>query len=465
MLLFAISSFGTKVIGFLLVPLYTHCLTTAEYGTADMVYTIVQLAVPVLSVDIADGVIRFVLEKDRNASSVLLTALKVISLGSVILLFLIFGIRATHYIVLEDKYYGFIFLNFVFISLYHSFVNYLKGKEHIKDLVIAGIMSSLLNAGCNILFLVRLDMGVDGYLTAHVIAIAIPLFYLLIRAWSYGYMVFSGIKADKELEKEMLLYSAPLILNGVAWWINNSLDRVCVILICGASANGLLAVAYKIPSILSMMQNIFNQAWSLSAIQEFDPEDKNGFMSHVYSYYGCAMVLSSSALLLVNVFLAKLIYANDFFMAWQFTGMLILAHLFGGLNVCISGVFNAVKDTKTLATTTGIGAVVNLILNLLLITAIGVQGAVVSTMVSTMVIWILRMHKVRSYIKIKINILRDSVSYVFLIAQCVFGLTPNHLYTVQVAICLILIALYRKEVIVILNNCSTRLKSLRGVFR
>ena len=49
--------------------------------------------------------------------------------------------------------------------------------------------------------------------------------------------------------------------------------------------------------------------------------------------------------------------------SWKYTGMLIIANLFGGMSVCISGVFNAVKDTKTLATTTVIGGFVNTILN------------------------------------------------------------------------------------------------------
>lgn len=452
MLLFSISSFGTKLIGFLLVPLYTNCLTTEEYGTADMLYTIVQLAVPIFSVDIADGVIRFVLEKRQKESSILFTALKVVSLGSIALLLLLFGVRATGLFSISDKYYGFIFLNFLFTSLYNTFVNYLKGKERIKNLVFAGLMCSLLNAVCNILFLTKMDMGVDGYLLAHLLAVAVPLIYLFVCALHYGYLNLDCIAANRKLEKEMLLYSAPLILNGLAWWANNSLDRIFVTLICGVGANGLLAVAYKIPSILSMLQTIFNQAWSLSAIQEFDPEDKNGFIRHIYSYYGCAMTISSSVILLLNVPLASILYANDFFTAWKYTGMLIIAHLFGGLSVCISGVFNAVKDTKTLALTTLVGAIVNIALNAVLIPCIGVQGAVIATMLSNLAVWVWRMHKVRTYIKLKINIKRDVVSYIFVIIQCLVGLSAKHMYVIQAGICLLIIIMYRTEIVIVLRH-------------
>ena len=465
MLLFSISSFGTKVIGFLLVPLYTSYLTTGDYGTADMLNTIVHLVLPIFSVDIADGVIRFVLEKRNKDSSVLFAAVKVISLGSIALLLMLLSIRAAGLIAIPDKYYGFIFLSFLFTSLYNTFVNYLKGKERINNLVIAGLMCSLLNAVCNILFLTRFGMGVDGYLLANLLAIAAPMFYLLICAWHYGYLNFKDVVADKKIEKEMLLYSAPLILNGLAWWVNNSLDRLFVTFICGVGANGLLAVAYKIPSILSMIQTIFNQAWTLSAIQEFDPEDRNGFMGKIYSYYGCAMTVSSSAILLLNVPLAKLLYANDFFAAWQYTGMLIIAHLFGGLSVCISGVFNAVKDTRTLAATTMAGGLSNVIMNALLIPYIGVLGAAIATMLSNLMVWIWRMHKVRSYINLKINLKRDAMSYLLVVIQCLAGLSVNHMHYIQAMICGLIVILYRKEINLVLKHGVYKLLRLRKPYK
>lgn len=455
--MFAISSFGTKIIGFLLVPLYTNYLTTAEYGTADMLSTILSILVPVLSIDIADGVIRYVLDKRYESSSVLLIAIKTIVAGSLVLFLVLTCIRAADLLDIPNFYYVFLFLSFVSTCLYNTFVNYLKGRERIRVLVIAGLMCSLLNAGCNILFLTKLGWGVNGYLLASVLSTALPMLYLVACTWHYKYLKVRGVRIDKELQKQMFVYSAPLILNGLAWWVNNSLDRVFVTFICGLSANGLLAVAYKIPSILSMLQTIFNQAWSLSAIQEFNPEDKNGFIGKVYSYYGCAMTISCSVILLFNVFLARMLYANDFFVAWEYTGMLIIANLFGGMSVCISGVFNAVKDTKTLATTTVIGGGVNTILNAILIPILGVQGAVIATMISNVVVWLWRMHKVRSYITLNIRLIRDAISYALVLVQCSVGLSESHLYFLQILICACIVTLYRSELAHIWQFVVTRM--------
>lgn len=445
-LLFSISSFGTKIIGFLLVPLYTNYLTTAQYGVADMLYTIVSILVPVFTVDIADGVIRYVLDKRFNTKSVFTVAIRVTLVGSAVLCGLLLIVRNLPWFDFPDLYYVFLFLNFLCTSFYNTMVNYLKGEERIHNIVIGGLIVSFLNAGCNIVFLTKFDMGVEGYLFAHVLSVAVALLYLLICTWRYGYLKFDDLKIDTVLEKEMLIYSAPLILNGLAWWINNSLDRFFVAFICGVSANGLLAVAYKIPSILSMIQTIFNRAWSLSVIKEFDSKDKSGFIGNIYSYYGCAMSICSSVILLANVFIARLLYANDFFVAWQYTGMLIIANLFGGLSVCISGVFNAVKDTKTLAMTTVVGAGLNTVMNAIFIPALGVQGAVIATMLSTLIVWIVRMVKVRSYIKINLHMTRNVVSYVLLIVQCIIGLTESHMYLLQSVILALQLVLYKTEI-------------------
>ena len=455
--MFSISSFGTKIIGFLLVPLYTNYLSTAEYGTADMLSTILSILIPIFSIDIADGVIRYVLDKRYEPSSVLHVALKTISLGSIALLILLMCVRLTGLIDVPDFYYIYLFFSFVSTCLYNTFVNYLKGKERITVLVVAGLMCSLLNAGCNILFLSKLGWGVNGYLLVSILSTTIPTLYLIICAGHYGYLKFKDIRTDKGLQKQMLIYSAPLILNGLAWWVNNSLDRVFVTAICGVSSNGLLAIAYKIPSILSMLQTIFNQAWSLSAIQEFDSEDKSGFTGKVYSYYGCAMTISCSVILLFNIFLAQILYANDFFVAWKYTGMLIIANLFGGMSVCISAVFNAVKDTKTLAMTTAIGGVANTILNAMMIPVLGVQGAVIATMISNVVVWLWRMRKVRSYITLKIHLARDVASYVLVIIQCIMGLTESHLYVIQALIGMCIILLYKSELQHICHFIKTRL--------
>ena len=66
--LMTISSFASKILSFILVPLYTAILTTDEYGTYDIYTTTAFLLIPLLSVCISDAVLRFALDKENEPS-------------------------------------------------------------------------------------------------------------------------------------------------------------------------------------------------------------------------------------------------------------------------------------------------------------------------------------------------------------------------------------------------------------
>ena len=68
--LLAIGQFGTKLLSFFLVPLYTYVLSTAEYGTYDLMNTTISLLVPILSLNICDSALRFPLDKDVDRKQV-----------------------------------------------------------------------------------------------------------------------------------------------------------------------------------------------------------------------------------------------------------------------------------------------------------------------------------------------------------------------------------------------------------
>ena len=82
--IFAIGNLGSKLILFLLVPLYTNCMTASEYGTADLIFTVAELLMPFLSVVIFDAVIRFGLMKHQRPENVLRVGVDVWLAGSIL---------------------------------------------------------------------------------------------------------------------------------------------------------------------------------------------------------------------------------------------------------------------------------------------------------------------------------------------------------------------------------------------
>ena len=79
-----ISSFSTKILTFLMVPLYTSVLTTEEYGTYDLAVSTVSLLIPILSVNIVDGVMRYSMDSRYDRADIFSIGLRRFSVATFI---------------------------------------------------------------------------------------------------------------------------------------------------------------------------------------------------------------------------------------------------------------------------------------------------------------------------------------------------------------------------------------------
>ena len=268
----AVSQFGTKLIGFFLIPLYTNVLSATEYGTYDIFTTSVNLLIPILTLNIAEATLRYAIDIEINKEEVFSISINLIIRGSFIVGFLLIVNHLLQISILIDQYAIFFVLLF-FVSALNSVVScFARGINYIKEVSVAGVLTSSLIMILNVLFLLLLDMGLTGYFLATIIGLTVGTVLLLIKIRVWDIYIF--LPSNQKLKKEMLSYSKPMIANSISWWINSVSDRYIVTWLCGLAANGIYAVGYKIPSILNIFQTIFNQAWTLSAVRDFNAEDE-----------------------------------------------------------------------------------------------------------------------------------------------------------------------------------------------
>ncbi|MGP8310862.1 oligosaccharide flippase family protein [Enterocloster aldenensis] len=454
--LLSLGQLGTKILTFLLVPLYTNILTTDQYGTYDLINTTVSLLVPILTLNTADSALRFSLEKRDSLSSIFTTSLKYILVGSIAILLLI-GINAKlRLLTVLDAFWPYLLMMFICNSFNGVITSFTRGLDRIADIAIGGLICSVFMISLNIAFLILFDMGLKGYFLAHIISTITQTFYLFGKCKCWKYISTKSVK--KDVANEMVVYSIPLIANSIAWWINNASDRYIITWLCGLSINGVYSVGYKIPSILNIFQTIFNQAWTLSAVKDFDPVDQNGFFSGLYNLYNFGMVIICSILIASSRILAHFLYAKEFFFAWVYVPFLLIAIVFGSLSGYIGGIFSAVKDSKIHAQSTVIGALVNTVLNIVLVFNIGPLGAAIATAVAYLVVWIIRLKHMNKYIQIKLFLVRDSFSYLLLIAQSALLLLSSKdsfkLYISEFVIIVLIVFLYRNEYMVIYKKIA-----------
>ena len=114
--LFTVSSFGSKIIAFLLVPLYTSILSTEEYGTADLILETVSLLIPILTIDIQDAVLRFTIGNGDKKNTISI-GINISLIGFAILAPVLVVLKAIGILKLEPILIGFLLLNYLFGAL------------------------------------------------------------------------------------------------------------------------------------------------------------------------------------------------------------------------------------------------------------------------------------------------------------------------------------------------------------
>ena len=457
--LFAISTFIPKAISFFLVPLYTNCLSTIEYGVADLISTTTSLIIPILTLDVNDGVMRFTIESKKDSRPLKIAIDWIIK--SIILIFILLVINDFFGFFPIERYLAtFFLLNYIAISFYGVLIAYIRAIDKVGLLSSISIIVSFVTIISNILMLVVFNMGLFGYLFSGFIGYFIAD---IIICWKIkGTTIILGNKGiDKNLRKKMMKYSAPLVAANISWWINSSSDKYIVTAMCGVKENGIYSIAYKIPTILQMLQSIFSQAWLLSVFREYKEKSGPQYVSNTYEMYYASMSISCAALILLDIPMARFLYANDFFEAWKYVPFLLISVVF----ISYAGFFESIltlhKKSKIIAITTTIGAIVNIFLNFILINALGVIGAAIATMCGYLIVWITRIKPVMNEYYFKVNWVKQTILCVLLIMQAIaLVVYKNYLWCVSFFITIVLLNV--RIIMKIINSLKNRTSSLEG---
>lgn len=419
--LFTVSNFASKLISFLLIPLYTSILTTTDYGISDLIQTTVNFLYPFLTLSISEATIRFAFDREKRDGGVLSTSLLFIVVSWLPLILITPLIPNIN--VDLGNYWLYFLIYYLTHNLHYCFSQYTRGCDKVRLFAIQGILHTLIVILSNILLLLVFDMGIEGYLLSFIIGYILSTVYMII-AGRFIKEIFN-FKIEKTLVKEMLKYSIPMIPTQAFWWINNAADKWVIIAMMGVAENGIYSVAHKIPTILTMVTSIFNQAWQVSAFNNYKQKDNNEFFSNVYSIFTVANLLVCTLLITGSELIGNILFSKDFVRGWIFVPALLIAAVFNGLSGMLASAFTSAKKTNALFVSTGIGALINVILNIPLVYACGSMGAAYATAISCFVVWIVRIIQTQKYIKIKANYFFQALSLGVLFVQ-VF-LTANQI--------------------------------------
>ena len=409
-----IGSLCTKIAQFLLLPLYTGILTTAEYGSVELANTIVSLLLPLIGLQIEYGIFRFLIDvrNDKTKTNEMVSTAFFFMLFCDIICIIGF-LCVSPFITYEFKWL--VLITLIANSLSSFVLQTARGLGDNKSFAVSGFLSAVIAIIANIIFLVGLHFRAEGLLYGNIIGYLASVLYLFFKLGLFKKI--STKYFNKKLLKRLLKYSVPVMLNSISWWIFSSSDRVIISWFLGLSATGILSIVYKFSSISIIVYNIFYMSLAESVALHVDDEDFPQFFHKAFTAISHLFTNANSLIIVAMPIVFSILVHSSYNEAFNLIPIAIIAAVLQVYVGLFSTIYTAKKQTSSIAVTSTIAAIVNIVIDLALVNFVGIYAAVISTVASYAVLAIYRyIHVNKKFIKVRID---KKMALNFTIAICI----------------------------------------------
>ena len=436
--IYAIGNIGSKIITFLMVPMYTHYVDKSDFGYYDLCFTWCLLLMPFVTLQLRDGAFRFLLDCDNDTRRKRIVTFVSRTLISTTILSCL--ITAALALFTNIQYLGYALGMLLAMSFQEVYSQVFRGLRNNRAFVTVGILSALGIGLFSIFFVVGLGWGIKGIFLANILARVLALIIVEARVrlitrntrWSIS---------SREVAHDILRYTLPLLPGSLCWWLTGSSDRLFITHFLGLDVNGVYAVATRFTGIIYTLAVIYYQAWQETAILQYNSPDRDRFFSRMFSSY-----ITLLGLIFVGyVFLLKVNYgwmvAEQYHESLNFIYPLGLSAVIFAAAAFFDMGYQCAKDTKRTLPAIVLSAAINVVLNFLFIKPLGVYGVIVTQLVTYLVLFIYRWHDMRRYFVLKIGKLTAVPVAVMLVSALPFyhtqGIWLNMLYMILALACII----------------------------
>jgi len=391
----------TQMISFFLLPLYTSIFTTTEYGIVDLFNTIIACVLPILTLQIEQALFRFLIDSrdDETGKRKLISSTAGLFLIQTILYTAIFLIIQPF---IHNQYKYFLLINVIANMLSSLMLQVARGLGYNKEYSIGSAIVASFTVILNVVFIVLFKLRVEGMFLATFIANTLAGLYILFANKIYKYIDLKQF--NFKIIKSMLKYSVLLIPNAISWWIINVSDRAIISSLISVGANGIYAAANKFSGMYINAYNIFNIAWTESATVNIEEKDRDEYFTNVintgFKVFACFALI----IIAVTAFIFPLLINSKFSEAYNQIPLLMLSSLFNVGVGLVSVIYVAKKRSFDISKTSVFAAIINIVVNVLLIKHIGLYAASISTIVAYLTMFIYRAIDSKKYVNFKLDI-------------------------------------------------------------
>jgi O-antigen/teichoic acid export membrane protein len=440
-----------------MLPVFTTYFNSEQYGLIDITNTLVLLLVPIISLNITEGVFRFLIgKKNIKEKKILVSSCNLIILFSIVVYLFIIPLFLNNTKLEEYS----IFISFILIvELIFLYLNNIaRGTNSILLFSLMGILRAFSFGLFGIILVVVYHYSLNGYFSAIIISYIFPIIILLFRLNK----IIIDVKFNTKVLKKVILYTLPLIPNMLSWWIMNLSDRLIIISILGYSSAGIYAVAYKFPNLFKMIYTIFNKAWQISAVENFNKEDNIKYYSKIFEYLSIITIFFGITFSFILKKIVFIMTGSEFHVSWNYIPFLIMGIIFSIFSSFYGSNYVASKKTLGAFITSFFGAIVNLFINFILIPIIGIQAASFSTMVAFFTMWMLRVINTKKILPLKVSWAKLSSNIIMVFISLLANYINNYSFIIQLITLNIFVILNRKNLVNIFKKIISIIKNYKN---
>lgn len=386
-IVYMLGSVFSRLISIFMLPLYTNKIRPEQFGSYDLVITLMSFIAPIAFFQIWDGMLRYAFDyHDENEKYAVIDnsfAVMIIGLFLYSLLFFVINQKFSF----DHDFIVYIYGIVVAINYYYTFISrvFLNNKLYI----VSGILNAFFTALFNIIFILGFKLDIISLYMSTIIGLLLQITIIEIKIKPFGRLSCSRIKIHLILK--MLKFSIPLCFASVSYWLLSGFTKVVITNNLGNYENGLYSVANKFASIIVLGVSVFQFAWNEMAYILSGDEDRFKSFDYAINMVFKIVVLFSGFFILF----IKLIF--PFYIGYEYQGALNLIPVaiigvsmnsFAGF---LGTIFSSEKNTKWVLWSTIFPALLNVLLAPVMTKYLGIQGTISALAISFSTIAIMRL--------------------------------------------------------------------------
>lgn len=443
----------SKIIPLIMVPIVTRIMPDASYfGISDLSNTVIQFGCALAIMGMCDAMYRMFFEKDEEdyKKAVCSTAFVFTLFTSCVIFVLMLLGRdlIARYFFSDPQYTNVVYLSAIatLVGATNSIISAPTRMQNKRNVFL--ITNAL---GPLISYAVAVPMLLAGYyvialpLAAVISAVTMEVaFGVMNRQW------FSLRRWDFRLLKQMLVIAVPLLPNFLIYWVFNSCDKVMITNMIGIEAAGIYSVGSKLGHCSQLIYTAFAGGWQFFAFSTMKESDQVKTNSLIFEYLGILSFAATAFICAWSHGVYRVLFEEEYLSGYIVAPYLFLAPLLQMLFQVACNQFLVIKKTWPNMLILSAGAVINVIINLVLIPVLGIEGAAIATLMGYVVsdiVCVIVLCRMKLMVISGRFLAASGVTAVFLILWRLVFPTNLPVGTIgALAAALILIGLYRKDV-------------------